>query len=230
VTDRGRSSPSGCTEKEVVAGTLRQGQTAKSDLVAYVCQSTNLPQATQAIRAWDVRQYIEDYASGNVRLAQLFSTFFFFVYSQVAAAGIGLRTPLRWIYDTVQRIRGGTVYPIRFGKVERGVKAPSRPLNLQPGDFVRIRSFEEILQTVNQYGMNRGLSFDPEMVPYCGGTYRVLSRIDKIIDEKTGKMLYMKNDCIVLDGVVCRACYSKHRRFCPRSIYPYWREIWLERA
>jgi hypothetical protein len=42
--------------------------------------------------------------------------------------------------------------------------------------------------------------------------------------------MQMKNDCIVLDGVVCRACYAKNRRFCPRSIYPYWREIWLERA
>jgi hypothetical protein len=34
----------------------------------------------------------------------------------------------------------------------------------------------------------------------------------------------------VLDEVVCRACYSKHRRFCPRSIYSFWREIWLERV
>lgn len=65
---------------------------------------------------------------------------------------------------------------------------------------------------------------------YCGETYRVLARVNQIIDEKTGRMQYMKNDCIILDAVVCRACYSKHRRFCPRSIYPYWRAIWLERA
>jgi hypothetical protein len=30
--------------------------------------------------------------------------------------------------------------------------------------------------------------------------------------------------------MVCEARYSVCRRFCPRAIYPYWREIWLERV
>ena len=68
------------------------------------------------------------------------------------------------------------------------------------------------------------------MVPYCGQTYRVLKRVTQIIDEKTGKMQEMKNPCIILDSVVCQARYSGCRMFCPRSIYPYWREIWLERV
>jgi hypothetical protein len=55
----------------------------------------------------------------------------------------------------------------------------------------------------------------------------VLRRVDQIIDETTGKMLHFSNDCIVLDGVVCR---SEYYGFCPRSIYPYWREIWLRRV
>jgi hypothetical protein len=67
-------------------------------------------------------------------------------------------------------------------------------------------------------------------VPYCGGRYRVLERVEQIINEKTGKMMRLRKDCIMLEGVACRACYSKYRRFCPRSIYPYWREVWLERA
>ena len=40
----------------------------------------------------------------------------------------------------------------------------------------------------------------------------------------------MKNPCIILDSVVCQARYHACRMFCPRSIYPYWREIWLERV
>jgi hypothetical protein len=32
--------------------------------------------------------------------------------------------------------------------------------------------------------------------------------------------------CIVLEDVVCRGLYH---RSCPRSIYPYWREVWLRR-
>jgi len=68
------------------------------------------------------------------------------------------------------------------------------------------------------------------LVPYCGGTYRILKRVTKIIDERTGKMVEMKSPCIVLDSVVCQARYSQCRMLCPKEMYPYWREIWLERV
>jgi hypothetical protein len=42
-------------------------------------------------------------------------------------------------------------------------------------------------------------------------------------------MQELKHPCIVLDSVVCQARYSECRLFCPRSIYPFWHEIWLER-
>jgi hypothetical protein len=73
------------------------------------------------------------------------------------------------------------------------------------------------------------MAWDAELVPYCGGSYRVLRRVTRIIDEKTGKMQEMKTPCIILDSVVCEARYAKCRLFCPRGIYTYWREIWLER-
>ena len=74
------------------------------------------------------------------------------------------------------------------------------------------------------------MRWDAEMVPYCGGTYRVRTRVSKIVDEVTGKMLQMKSPCIILEDVVCEARYSNCRLFCPRGIYPYWHEIWLERV
>jgi hypothetical protein len=67
-------------------------------------------------------------------------------------------------------------------------------------------------------------------VPYCGGTYKVLTRVNRLIDEKTSKMVEMKSPCIILDTVVCQARYSACRMLCPKSMYPYWREIWLERV
>jgi hypothetical protein len=72
--------------------------------------------------------------------------------------------------------------------------------------------------------------WDAELVPYCGGTYRVLKRVSKLIIEQTGKMQEMKNPCIILDNVVCQARYTTCRMLCPKSMYPYWREIWLERV
>ena len=109
-------------------------------------------------------------------------------------------------------------------------KTPSTVLNLQPGELVQIKTREEILATLDINNRNRGLWFDVEMVPYCGGNYRVLRRVDKIVDEKTGRMLVLSNNCIILEGVFCRGCLSRNRLFCPRSIYQYWHEIWLRRA
>ena len=40
-------------------------------------------------------------------------------------------------------------------------------------------------------------------------------------------MMHFKGDCVVLEGVTCS---GQHHQYCPRSIYPYWREIWLRRV
>ena len=118
-------------------------------------------------------------------------------------------------------------YPHIRGRLH---KTPSAPLNLEPGELVQIRTKAEILDTLDVNSRNRGLAFDVEMVPYCGRTYRVLRRVEKIVNEKTGEMLKLPNNCIVLDGVVCRGCLSRNRLFCPRSIYSYWHEVWLKRV
>jgi hypothetical protein len=85
-------------------------------------------------------------------------------------------------------------------------------------------------ETLDQGWRNRGLYFDAEHVPFCRGTYRVHRRVESIIDEKTGKMIRLSNDVIILEDVACQARYAKCRQFSSRAIYPYWREIWLERA
>lgn len=64
----------------------------------------------------------------------------------------------------------------------------------------------------------------------CGGTYRVQRRVTRIIEEHTGRMLAMKNPCVVLDGVYCTGETPEERLFCPRAVVIYWREIWLERV
>lgn len=224
------SSRCGCSEKDVQSGTCGQTDANDPNEPVYVCQSTHLAQATYPLRWWDFRQYVEDVTSRNTSLSRLAVAFFVFSYEQVVSAGLGFGSVLRWLFDVVQKQHGGIQYPWRLGKVPAGAKTPSAKLDVQPGDLVKIRSYEEILETINEDGRNRGMSFDAEMVPFCGGTYRVLDRVNRIINEKTGKMQDMKNDCIILEDVVCLACYSKHRRFCPRSIFPYWREIWLERV
>jgi hypothetical protein len=103
-------------------------------------------------------------------------------------------------------------------------KTPSRRLNLRPGDLVKVRSAWQILRTLDRRGCNRGLRFTPEMLRCCGGNYRVLSRLQRRINEIDGQLVEFGNDCVLLENVICKG----QRTFCSRSEYHYWREIWLE--
>jgi hypothetical protein len=195
-----------------------------------VCQNTQIKFATQPLQWWDVRQYVEDYASGNVRISQMAAGLLFSVWKTVAEAGLGVGFAMRWLYDTYQRAVGGALYPLRLPGVAKGVPTPVARLDLRPGELVRVKPYAEILETLDSNYRNRGLYFDAEMVPFAERTYRVDRRLQQFIDERTSKMVRLKSDAIVLENVVCEARYAKCRRFCPRALYPFWREIWLERV
>jgi hypothetical protein len=212
----------------VLAGTQVVGADAGEP--TYICQATRLPYATADLEWWDIRQYVEDYTSGNVGLWRIICGGVYFLYYSLSRAGIGLGRPMRWFYDKFYPLWRGTPFPRKTGIIPEGQPTPADALNLQPGELVRIKSHEEILKTLNTGSRNRGLYWDAEEVPHCGQTFRVLRRVTRIVNEKTGKMLEMKTPCIVLDSVVCQSRYSECRLFCPRSIYAYWREIWLERV
>ena len=217
-----------CSEQDVLAGTRAPGPPDEND-PTYSCQATRLPYYTTSFNWWDLRQYIEDYTSGNVGAGKLLRGLIYANYVNLSNAGIGVGRIMRWMYDRFQALVGGVPYPRKTGVIPTGQKTPHAVLNLQPGEVVRVKPYEEILATLDTDNKNRGLYFDAEAVPYCGGKYRVLSRVSRILDEKTGRLIKLKNESIILEGVYCQARYSDCRMFCPRSIYSYWREGWLER-
>jgi hypothetical protein len=195
----------------------------------YSCQATRLLEATTPLPWWHLPQYWEDYVSRNVTLGQMLRVSFYAGYDKLR------RVPWagKWskkLYNLVQRLRGKPRHPRTAGRVPPGTPTPTAELNLQPGERVRVKDFDAILDTIDDSYLNRGMKWDAEMVPYCGGIFQVRQRVQTIVDERTGKMRRLKNPCLILEGVVCQARYSECRLFCPRSIYPYWREIWLERV
>ena len=114
---------------------------------------------------------------------------------------------------------------------DMGPSSPKLPtLELKPGDWVRVKSPSEIRSTLNDKGKNRGLWFDREMLPFCGETFQVRRRIDRLVDETSGALIELTSDCVTLEGTVCSGERSTGRWMCPRAIYPYWREGWLERV
>ncbi len=190
------------------------------------CQATELLSATSPLPWWQPGQYLRDWLSGNVSLVFLLRAMLFRALAKIVRTGRGYRVK-RKLYEGLARLLGEVPWPYDSGTLPG--RTPKELLHLQPGDLVEVKSRAEILATLNGR-LNRGMAFAPEMVRYCGGTYRVRARAEEIIDEKTGLMIRLGNDCIILEDVVCQSECSSRRLFCPRSIYPYWREIWLRRA
>lgn len=203
---------------ETLARATRAGRTESGDEL-YSCQATELLRATSnPIPYWEPTQYIRDVRSGNARASSVLRGLLVGIFNKFQQANARL-------LPRFCLIKGCKKYPFVEGKV-RG-ETPKSLLNLQPGEIVEVKSEEEIFETLDDRDRNRGLRYDSEMLKYSGRRGRVLRRVEKIIDEGTGKMLHIKGDCIILDGVICTGDYH---RSCPRSIYPYWREIWLKRV
>ena len=183
------------------ARTHRDGDPAR-----FRCQATQLTSATYPLSVFEPSQYLCD------------------VRSNGATWGSVLRAILLSGFNRLLRVLCQPTVPRVVGRLSR---TPQGDLALEPGELVEVKSQQEILATLDRQGKNRGLTFDPEMVPYCGQRFRVLRRVEKIIDEKTGELRSLPGACLILDTVICRGLYH---RLCPRSIYPYWREIWLRRV
>lgn len=91
-------------------------------------------------------------------------------------------------------------------------------LNLKPGELVRIKPHVEILATIDASDMNGRLFFDVEMVPFCGGVYRVRARVEQFIDERAGRTKSSNTSAVFLADVWCHSRFSTSRMFCPRVL------------
>ncbi|MDD1777026.1 MAG: hypothetical protein LUQ65_02580 [Candidatus Helarchaeota archaeon] len=100
-------------------------------------------------------------------------------------------------------------------------------LNLRAGDIVEVRSFDEIASTLGDDGTMAGLPFQPEMRKYCGGKYRVLRPIKKLIIENANTGLRGIRNTVLLDSINCD---GQQHHDCTRYCFFLWREAWLKRA
>lgn len=208
-----RESGPVATEKtlheDTVAGVDDDGATL------YRCAATELLRASSPLPSLSPGQYVEDVRSGNYRILFVIRGLLILLFNKFQALSRKLPRGLR--------IAGGLPYPF-FGGTGPGPKV--KPLGLQPGDLVEVRSKDEIMATLGPNNKNRGLIFDAEMLPYCGQRARVVRKVEKIIEEHTGRMLRLR-DCFVLDEFICM---GRYHRFCPRAIHIYWREAWLRKV
>jgi hypothetical protein len=171
----------------------------------FYCQSTELARATAELANGKWRLYLHDLRIGELSLRR----FAYFVWLAL--------TNHAW-----RLLRGQNYYQLT-GEQKKTLAAE---LDLQPGEWVEIKSPAEIKATLDSRGRNRGLSFEPEMALHCGRRYRVAMPLRTIIAEETGKMVQLSNT-VLLEGLICQGICSAN---CPRANYLYWREIWLKRV
>lgn len=185
----------------------------------YSCQATEILRAAPTcLPARDVRQYITDVRTGNVTALTSLQAFLIAVFDRLQAVSRRVLPRRFWFRDGL---------PWGFVKGRVVGRTPTEYLDLQPGEMVRVKTKQQIEATLNEDRLNRGLGFEEEMSRFCGRAARVKTRVTKCLDEKTGKLLTLKNPCIVLEDVVCGGVYNLN---CPREYVPFWREIWLERV
>jgi hypothetical protein len=186
---------------------LMRSATSEDGSPRYVCQVTQLAAGAPPLAWWDPRHYARDVMSGNIRLAP-------------SITGISIA-----LFNWAQRLRGGAAYPLLALPTSKAT--PRDDLGLQPGELVRVKTKQEITATLNARSRNRGLWFDGEMLRFCGGEYRVLARVDRLIEESTGRMMESSTPSIILDGVTASGEYLG---FCPQNESIFWREVWLTRV
>jgi hypothetical protein len=173
----------------------------------FSCQSTKLLDATSSLPFFDVRRYLLDIKSRTFRPIERL----WLLLVTLRLAVLELLSQENTFAHTLR------------GKLTR---TPVLVLGLKPGEIVEVKSKKEILATLDSRGRNRGLEFNLEMLKYCGGRYKVLKRLDRMINEQTGKMRQIANT-VLLEDVTCD---GKASGGCQRTCYCLWREIWLKRV
>jgi hypothetical protein len=108
----------------------------------YRCQATQMAAASVSVSTTDPGSYLRELTSGNVTLR---------TFGRVMARATVMQ-PLHHL-GRLPQMRGDSA------------KSPkTEPLDLQPGEWVRVKSRDEIRKTLTDKGLNRGLSMDREML------------------------------------------------------------------
>src|SRR6185436_9492010 len=103
-----------------------------------------------------------------------------------------------------------------------------KPIHSKAGDWVRVKSKEEILKTLDKNGRLDGLPFMPQMFKDCGQRVQAFKRAHKTCDTIAGLQTgYIGRK--LPDGVHLEfRCDGKAHGGCQAQCLIFWKEAWLE--
>ena len=100
----------------------------------------------------------------------------------------------------------------------------SKHLGLNAGDWVMVRSKEEILSTLDSNSRLDELPFMPQMLAYCGQKIRVRYRAHKVCDTVNESGARKLSNAVVLDNL---RCDGQMYGGCEMKCTIIWKEAWL---
>ena len=98
--------------------------------------------------------------------------------------------------------------------------------NYRVGDWVEIRTKEEILKTLDGMGQLEGLPFMPEMVKFCGRRFQVFKRAHKTCDTVFPIRGRRMANSVHLDT----RCDGQGHGGCEAGCLLFWKEAWVRRV
>src|SRR4029077_18435184 len=97
-------------------------------------------------------------------------------------------------------------------------------MKLRAGDWVEVRSKEEILRSLDKNGRLQELPFMPQMFQYCGQQFRIFKRAHKTCDTVNPVAGRRIADAVHLD----LRCDGKAYAGCQPGCLIFWKEAWLK--
>ncbi|MFN2460116.1 MAG: hypothetical protein ABR591_05465 [Candidatus Velthaea sp.] len=110
--------------------------------------------------------------------------------------------------------------------LRRDTRAPGKPSVFAPGQLVRVKDREAIVQTLDEHLMHRGLLWSEQQWTYCGTLQRVQRQVRRIIDD--AGVSRTVSATVLLEDVTCTNADGSGGcgKLCPL----FFRDEWLEAA
>jgi hypothetical protein len=141
---------------------------------------------------------------------------------------VALQMPARVTHMLRRRLMLASNILRRLGTSAQEVtSAQDAETQMQAGDRVRVKSRDEILQTLDNWNELAGCGFMDEMWEFCDTEQVVLKRVERFLDERDYRIKRVKR-VYLLEDRLCTGTIDFGR--CDRSCFYFWREEWLDRT
>src|SRR5262249_5121102 len=102
-------------------------------------------------------------------------------------------------------------------------------MTLRAGDWVEVRTKDEILRSLDKNGRLQELPFMPQMFEYCGKRFKIYKRAHKTCDTVTGSRTGTYLGKRLADSVHLNLrCDGKAYDGCQAGCLIFWKEAWLK--